>query len=359
MVAAWLIGAIAWRGSLPLIGLSILLPWLVFRQDTRTKATCTAAAYFLAASMPAVSVLKAFAPDQPAQGVLIWAMASAILTLPWALLWNANRSQHFWRIPAALAISILPPIGLIGWASPLAAAGVLLPGTGFAGLAATSLAPIYPKLAATAILITNLVFHASTAPIGITAINTTEIPERYAKEESARTSIHSSKAQLVILPEDAVHRWTEATEAFWGPTIEHLHQEHRTALIGAGIPIPGSTEFKNTAITVGEWQTKPFEQRIPIPIGMWKPFGPADGVPLNLTGPGALQVGPHRLAILICYEQLLVWPILQSALEKPTLIVGISNATWTKQTNIPAAQEACLKAWSLLFGIPFVSAVNL
>jgi hypothetical protein len=359
MVAAWLIGAIAWRGPLPLIGLSILLPWLVFRQQTRTKATCTAAAYFLAASIPAISAWKAFSPDQPAQGLLIWATASAILTLPWALLWNANRSQQVWRIPAALAICILPPIGLIGWASPLTAVGVLLPGTGFAGLAATSLAPVYPKLAATAILIANLVFLAPTDPSGIAAINIIEVPERYAREESARTGIQSAKAKVVILPEGAVHRWTEATEAFWAPTIQRLHQEQRTALIGAGIHIPGSTEFKNTAITIGEWQTKPFEQRIPIPLGMWKPFGPADGVPLNLTGPSTLQVGPHRLAILICYEQLLVWPILQSALERPTLIVGISNASWTKQSSIPAAQEACLKAWSRLFGIPFVSAVNL
>jgi hypothetical protein len=86
MVAAWLIGAIAWRGPLPLIGLSILLPWLVFRQETRTKATCTAVAYFLAASMPAVSVWKAFSPDQPGKGLLVWALASAVLTLPWALL---------------------------------------------------------------------------------------------------------------------------------------------------------------------------------------------------------------------------------------------------------------------------------
>jgi hypothetical protein len=359
MVAAWLIGAIAWRGPLPLLALSILLPWLVFRQETRTKASCTAAAYFLSASIPAISVWKAFAPDQPAQGLLIWAMTSAILTLPWAVLWNANRSQQLWRIPIALAISIIPPIGLLGWASPLTAAGILLPGTGLTGLAATSLAPVYPKLAATAVLIANLVFHSPTAPLGIAAINTTEVQERYAKEESARTSIHASKLELVILPEGAVHRWTEATEVFWAPTIEQLHQEHRTALIGAGIPKPGSAEFKNTAITIGEWQSKPFEQRIPIPLGMWKPFGPADGVPLNLTGPGTLQVGPHRLAILICYEQLLAWPILQSALEKSTLIVGISNANWTKQTNIPAAQEVCLKAWSRLFGIPYVSAINI
>ncbi|WP_155121377.1 hypothetical protein [Bryobacter aggregatus] len=112
-------------------------------------------------------------------------------------------------------------------------------------------------------------------------------------------------------------------------------------------------------VAIGEWKTKPFDQHIPLPLGMWNPFGPADGVPLNVTGPGTMQIGPHKLAILICYEQLLVWPMLQSAWENPTLIVGISNATWTSQTNIPAAQETSLKAWSRLFGIPYVSAIQL
>jgi hypothetical protein len=50
--------------------------------------------------------------------------------------------------------------------------------------------------------------------------------------------------------------------------------------------------------------------------------------------------------------------MVHSALEKPTLIVGISNANWTSHTYIPAAQEACLQVWSRLFGIPYLSATN-
>jgi apolipoprotein N-acyltransferase len=279
------------------------------------------------------------------------------------VLWSEDGAQRFWRIPAALFFSAIPPIGVIGWASPLTAAGLLYPGTGLVGLAATALTeaiwPVHPKAIAAAILAANLLYVPPAQPPEIKALNTADRPDTFQKEESARQAGHNSTASLTILHEGAVRRWTEATEAYWADTINHLKTTKRTALIGAGRPIPGSDEFNNSVLTIGASPAPRFDQRIPIPVGMWKPLGPADGVPLNLTGPGTRNDGQHRLALLICYEQLLVWPMVHSALESPTLIVGISNATWTKDTYIPAAQEACLQAWSRLFGIPYVSAVNL
>jgi hypothetical protein len=89
----------------------------------------------------------------------------------------------------------------------------------------------------------------------------------------------------------------------------------------------------------------------------WKPGAP-DSVPLNLNGPGTLQVGHERAAILVCYEQLLVWPVLTSMTERPTVLVGLANDYWAKDTIIPAIQHSCLEAWARLFDIPLVKAVN-
>jgi apolipoprotein N-acyltransferase len=359
---AVLIGAVAWRGPMPMIGLTVFVPWMIFRESTRPRATALALAYYLAASTPSVAVAQAFEPNNPAQGWLIWLAASVILALPWAAFWNFDSAKSLWRCPAALILSAIPPFGLIGWASPLTSAGVLFPGTGFLGLLATVLLPTVwtarPYLLIGIVAAANLIFSPTSPPFDIRVVNTQECPDLFQKEEAARAAIHFAQANIVILPEGAVRRWTEATEEFWSSTIQQLRTSNRTALIRVGIPIVNSQEFHNSVITIGDSQSVTFNQRIPIPIGMWKPFGPADGVPLNLTGPSTLQIGPHRLAILICYEQLLVWPILQSALEKPSLIVGISNAAWTRHTNIPAAQQACLSAWSRLFGIPYVAAVN-
>jgi len=56
---------------------------------------------------------------------------------------------------------------------------------------------------------------------------------------------------------------------------------------------------------MGNHPVQPFIQRIPVPIAMWKPHKPNDGVPLRLLGPGAKMIAGKRTAILICYEQLL------------------------------------------------------
>jgi apolipoprotein N-acyltransferase len=339
------------------MALSALMPWFVFRQQTRTRAAAVAFTYFAAASAPIPWIT-----DGPAIGIGLLLIASAILTLPWVALWHYDPRQRFWRIPAALLLSAVPPIGIINWASPLTAAGLLFPGTGLIGLVAAAFTeaiwPVHPKTVAAGILATNLLCVAQVQPMGIQALNTADSADPFQREEAARLAIHNANANLAILPEGAVRRWTEATESYWATTINHLKSSHQTALIGAGIPIPSSDQFHNSVITIGTSPTARFDQRIPIPIGMWKPLGPANGVPLNLAGPGILKLGEHRLAILICYEQLLVWPMVHSALEKPTLIVGISNAAWTKHTYIPVAQEACLQAWSRLFGIPYISAVN-
>lgn len=359
---AALIGAVAWRVSMPMIGLTVLIPWMIFREASRPRASALALAYYLAASFPVVTVSQAFEPTNPVRGWLVWLAASAILALPWLTLWTPDPAQRLWRCGVALIVSAIPPFGLIGWASPLTSAGVLFPGTGFFGLLATALIPTAwtarPSLLIGLVAVANLIHRPGPLPSDIQVVNTKEYSDLFQKEEAARAAIQFAKSNLVILPEGAVRSWSAATEEFWSPTIQELRASRRTALVGVGIPVANSLEFRNSVIAIGDSQAATFDQRIPIPIGMWKPFGPADGVPLNLTGPGTLTVGPHRLAILICYEQLLVWPMLQSALEKPSLIVGISNAAWTRHTNIPAAQQVCLSAWSRLFGIPYLSAVN-
>lgn len=361
-VTAALIGALAWRGPFLLLVLPIAVPWLILHQATRLNAAAVALAYFLAASVPAIAVTQAFAPGNVLHGWLIWLLASSILSLPWALLWSARSAQWIWRCPLALAVSSLPPVGLICWASPLVSAGLLFPGTGLVGVAATAFVPVVwpirPLVLTALMLAANLLYRPPLPTTGVESLNTKDSADLFQKEEAARTAIHSSHSTLVVLPEGAVRRWTEATEVFWAPTIEHLQATHRTALVGIGLPIANSQEFQNAVLVIGDEGPHVLIQRIPIPVGMWKPFGPPDGVPLNLTGPGTIHVGRERLAILICYEQLLVWPVLQSAFEKPSLIIGVSNAAWTRHTNIPAAQWACLSAWSRLFGIPHVAAIN-
>jgi hypothetical protein len=163
---------------------------------------------------------------------------------------------------------------------------------------------------------------------------------------------------VTVLPETVISRWTEATEAFWEPTLAELHRQHRLAVIGAGVAIPDSPAYRNAALIIGGQRPQAFFQRIPVPVGMWRPFGTGPSVPLHLGQPGTIEVAGQRVAFLICYEQLLVLAILLSAVDRPTLIVGMANQYWVRETSIPAAQRASLTAWSRLFALPLLIAEN-
>ena len=117
---------------------------------------------------------------------------------------------------------------------------------------------------------------------------------------------------------------------------------------------PESVE--NTLLVVGASSGKLY-QRVPVPIGMWRPFSNVS-VPLRVNGPGVIEIDHQRAAVLICYEEMLTFPVLASMLQHPTAIIGISNSFWFDETTIPAYQAAALRGWARLFRLPLFMAVN-
>jgi len=115
---------------------------------------------------------------------------------------------------------------------------------------------------------------------------------------------------------------------------------------------------QNPALVIrGAPQQSDFLQRIPIPIAMWTP-GTDKGVPLRLDGAGTLRVAGRKGAILICYEQLLIWPVITSFKEHPSVLIGIANDYWARTTTVPDIQRASLKSWARLFHVPMLWAEN-
>lgn len=91
---------------------------------------------------------------------------------------------------------------------------------------------------------------------------------------------------------------------------------------------------------------------------MYNPLA-RESVPLHFFGPGSIHVGESKVAVLLCYEQLLLWPMLTSAIESPDIYVGLANDYWAKGTMIPSLQRESATAWARLFGISYLAAVNL
>ncbi len=91
----------------------------------------------------------------------------------------------------------------------------------------------------------------------------------------------------------------------------------------------------------------------------WKRFIGADGgAAAHFFANPVASLDGLRIAPLICYEQLIVWPILQSIAHDPDFIVAVANGWWTKGTSVIDIQQAGTKAWARLFDKPLVLAVN-
>jgi apolipoprotein N-acyltransferase len=166
-----------------------------------------------------------------------------------------------------------------------------------------------------------------------------------------------SRAKVVVFPETIVPRWTAATELFWQQTLAAAETSGKTVLIGAGLPMPDTDRYENAVIILGRGTREAVLQRIPVPVGMWRPFGKA-GVPLHLTGAGVVWIARRRAAILICYEQLLTWPILVSAGKPCDVIVGLANDHWVADSPVPLVREAAMISWARLFALPLICASN-
>jgi len=376
-IVSALAGVIAWSGSMPAIALAIFMPIAVSLQGTRRHAFITAAAYYIGSTWPILPGAKAFfgANVTWIESATLWLTSSLLLAIPFGLLWTKTIRLRRFGIVCALLVISLPPVGLVGWASPLTAAGVLFPGTAWLGLASIAFFCAFcsrgPRLAAgTAgilLLLAQSTYRQPVSPPSWQGVNTnfgsgfsvaSPLME-FQSSEAVQCIARESLSKVLIFPEMVINRWNDATASFWEPTLFRLRQADKTIVIGAGLPIPGqSRSYLNAAIILGRHPSPPFIQRIPVPIAMWKPFSTTEGVPLRFLGSGTTVVAGQRSAILICYEQLLTWPYIASALEQPGILIGIANDYWATGTSIPAAQNACLQAWSRLFGIPYISATN-
>src|ERR1700675_3635088 len=129
--------ATAWSGHLAAIPLSLVAPLLVYYAKSRKHAYASMFCYYAAASWPLILGARAFfgLHGTPLIGLLLCLAAAALLALPWGLLFTRGRGRAALSVPLCILLTAMPPLGIIGWASPLLSAGVLLPGSKWFGLA--------------------------------------------------------------------------------------------------------------------------------------------------------------------------------------------------------------------------------
>ncbi len=370
-------GWIGWSGHVLLLPVAGALPVLWSLARTRLEAAVISAAYFLAASRGLPQGVANFYGQDIWPGLLLWFVASSGYVAVHVVLWtNREGWQKSLRYVAACLVMAVPPFGILGWAHPITGAGVLFPGWGWWGLAVMAaglsvMTTRYRPAAAMAMIGFWLWSAAQWTPPNLPA-SWTGVDLKMGASLGREASLNRQKKLIdvalaqptgttVVLPESALGFWTTTVARFWR---EGLTGTGITVIAGAAL-IDGRG-YDNVIVTISAERTEIlYLERMPVPGSMWQPWrtwiGGDDesGARAHFFANPFVEVGTSKVAPLICYEQLLVWPVLQSAFHRPDLIIAVGNGWWTAGTSIIDIQRASTEAWARLFDLPLVTSFNI
>ncbi len=375
--AAAIVGLVGWSGNPAALAVAMLFPTLWAFARSRLVAAFVSAGYFLAASRGLPQGVANFYGSGLGEGIALWIAAAGCFVLVHAVLWTARpgwgRAMRYCL--AALLMSV-PPFGIVGWAHPITAAGIVFPGWGWPGLAAAAIGlvlmttrawPIATLVLGGLCLWSTAMWTDPSMPQAWEGVDTRfrGASGQYAAYAQQLETIELVKAaarggaKVVVLPESAAGIWTPTVERLWRRSLSGLE-----VTVNLGAVVVDETGYDNIMIEVaGEGARILYRERMPVPVSMWQPWlawnGEPAGARAHFFANPVIETGSLRVAPLICYEQLIIWPILQSALHAPDVIVATGNGWWTENTDIVAIQKASAEAWARLFGVPIVFAFNL
>nr|WP_262519131.1 conjugal transfer protein TraB [Agrobacterium fabrum] len=388
VIASVVCGWLGWSGYVSLLPVAMVFPTLWAQSPSRRVAALVSAGYFLAASRGLPQGVANFYAADLWPGLFLWVAASVSFVGVHAALWTKRPgefasgkrragSARAARYLLAMVLTGLPPFGITGWAHPLTAAGVLFPGWRWWGLGATAILLVLMTgrrwQIAVAVLgglyvwpATDWTSHRLTP--GWTSVDL-EMGESLGRDLSLtyhhgliatvrNATAHKDGIRVVTLPESAL--------GFWTPTVRHVWQE---GLRGSGLTIVAGAAiidprgYDNVMVTISADAAHVlYRERMPVPGSMWQPWqqwtGRGGGARADFFGNPVVEVDGIRITPLICYEQLILWPVLQSMLHSPDIIIAMGNGWWADGTSIVAIQKASVTAWARLFALPVIMAFN-
>ncbi|MFM0019478.1 carbon-nitrogen hydrolase family protein [Paraburkholderia azotifigens] len=377
----------------------ILLPLIWSTTGSRWSALSLWAAYYLTGARDIPLVCERFfvghgelsANAALSFGIVFWLGQAVVLAAPWALLTpRAGEAPHAIRAVLATLFVSLPPLGIIGWLSPLHVASALYPGWQLAGLllGACMLAAaacvrhsqaawISVGLLTGAAVVAHLVTQRHEIPVGWVAVDTSlgRLDQRDYEALDARLKATKQAAQVrfetgasvVVLSEEIVGLWRPAMQYWWQDYIQQLAASNKTLIFGADLVEAGSLpgkpisdeprlRYTDSAVVVGAGRGR-FDSRQPVPVGLWRPWANVSASRGNMTQP-YLAIAGRRAAFSICYEDFLWWPHWRLLVDRPDVLISMSNGWFDSDLGLARIQQQSTDSIARLANVPLLRAVN-
>lgn len=358
---AWLLGGDSLLGPLCSVGLPLGMRFM----SGHKPRLLVALGYYLIGGWPIVEAVTGYwGAGHRLEGMGAWMLAAMLLSFPWA------RADTPGRIITAILVTALPPIGVIGWLSPLNAAGVLFPGSNWVGLLFLLISiPVIDhsgqlrKYGVSALILVatalNLNYREASPPSGWVGVQTTIRPGNgnvLKGVENNRTVVEAGRragtgATVVVFPEAILDNWYPGTQ----------HQLSSAIPVGQ-IWLVGA-ESKNTGsdgvmlAQHGHSNPEPVAKAAGLLLGGdWLPWK-KDGLH-PAWWQSVFMVDGKRVWASLCVEQVQPWTWLEAMVQHPDLILAMANDWWAQSMMAPGIQMASTHAWARLINIPVITAVN-
>ena len=372
---AFAFGTAGWSGK-PSLNLVALLYPFVYLQSRRRLDALTSALYYAGATWSVIPGSESFfrTAGSLVLPLLIWIVLVAVSAAPWAVLYN-RRFLPLATVAAIITLG-LPPFSLVTVAHPLISVGQWFPGTRWFGLCLPLIVILAYRRLGTPFTLAVLVgasfaaharFHRPPQDPRIVTVNTRFggptirdiLGSTLQGQETAMQRIALTHPDtLVLFPESIIPTWTPTHDERWAATFAQLQARHTGLLIGTTIPVANTEANRNVLLSRGYTERLSYVQRVPVPLGMWRFGDERNGFPLMLRYPATIRVWDRRAGVLMCYEQLLVWPALQTLSRNPDMLLAPSNLYWASGTIIPSVQHVSAQDWADLWAIPLYEASN-
>jgi|GEM_PF-1177976 len=377
----------------------ILLPLIWSTTSSRWSALSLWAAYYLTGARDIPLVCARFfagygelsASAALGFGVVFWLGQAVVLAAPWALLMpRAGEAPHAVRAVLATLFVSLPPVGIVGWLSPLHVASALYPGWQLAGLLlgacmlAAAACVRHSRVAwISVVLLTgtsvaaHLVSQQLEVPVGWVAVDTSlgRLDQRdyealHAHLEATKQAVQErfeTNASVAVLPEEIVGLWRPAMQYWWRDYIPQLAASKKTLIFGADLAEAGSLSrtpisdepflrYTDSAVVVGADRGR-LDSRQPVPAGLWRPWAGVSARPGSVMQP-YLAIAGRRTAFSICYEDFLWWPHWRLLVDRPDVLISMSNGWFDFDLGLARIQQQSADSIARLANIPLLRAVN-
>lgn len=369
------VGYVSWGQNLSLtvLSLSLFVSYMII--DKRWLLFGFVWGYYLMASRGFLFGVESYYQSLR-YAFLAWIAVATVSSLLWVLIWSASFKKRLILFPFLLIVMILPPFGFISWVNPLPSIAILLPNFGFMGIF-IELAIIYVlvifwkkyqdkryMVLIFIVIVFTLIFffpYKAKENMQLESIQSDieYFPMTFDKFNEYKTlkvffnQVQNSKSENILLPENALGNYSSVQSMLWQDV-----DKNKTIFAGATIYNARRSKNINALLEIKHNSSEVlYKQRVPVLGEMWKPFR-NKGTEATIFEQATVKINGEKAGVFICYEQLLVYPYLQTFFYEPKMLIGISNLYWAKDTNIKSIQKETMELWAILFGVPLSFSVN-